>query len=173
MIVKKLRLQRNWSQEQLSEFSDLSVRTVQRIEKGEKVGLESLKSLAAVFEVDVNDLQDPKVADIKTESPQFKESLTMSDRAAQIHLSLEEQQAMKYVENIKAFYQHMASFIGVMLGLFILNMVVSPGHWWFMYTLIGWGIGLVAHGLVAFEVFKVFGPEWEKQQIEKRLGRKL
>ncbi len=55
MIVHKLRLQRGWSQEQLAEFSGLSVRTIQRIEKGQKASLESLKSLAAVFELQVSD----------------------------------------------------------------------------------------------------------------------
>ncbi len=57
MIIRKLRLQKGWSQEQLSQLSGLSVRTIQRIEQGQKPGLESLKSLAAVFEIDVSDLQ--------------------------------------------------------------------------------------------------------------------
>ena len=34
MIIKKLRLQKCWSQEQLSEFSGLSVRTIQCIDVG-------------------------------------------------------------------------------------------------------------------------------------------
>ncbi|WP_309247253.1 helix-turn-helix transcriptional regulator [Shewanella sp. VB17] len=34
MIVRKLRLQRGWSQEHLSQLSGLSVRTIQRIERG-------------------------------------------------------------------------------------------------------------------------------------------
>ena len=34
MIVRKLRLQRGWSQEQLAEMSGLSTRTIQRIERG-------------------------------------------------------------------------------------------------------------------------------------------
>lgn len=57
MTVRKLRLQRAWSQEQLAQLSGLSVRTIQRIEKGEKAGLETLKSLAAVFEIDISELQ--------------------------------------------------------------------------------------------------------------------
>ena len=37
--IKKLRLARHWSQEQLSEMSGLSIRTIQRIEKGENAGV--------------------------------------------------------------------------------------------------------------------------------------
>ena len=47
--LKKMRLERHWSQEQLADMSGLSIRTIQRIENGENAGLESLKSLAAVF----------------------------------------------------------------------------------------------------------------------------
>jgi len=56
MVVRKLREQRNWSQEQLATMTGLSTRTIQRIESGNKASLESLKSLAAVFEVDISTL---------------------------------------------------------------------------------------------------------------------
>ena len=49
--LKEMRLKRHWSQEQLAEMSGLSIRTIQRIENGENAGFESLKSLAAVFEI--------------------------------------------------------------------------------------------------------------------------
>lgn len=56
-MIKKLRISRGWSQEQLAQFSGLSVRTIQRIEHGHNAGLESLKCLAAVFELDVSVIQ--------------------------------------------------------------------------------------------------------------------
>lgn len=56
MIVKKLRERKNWSQEQLAIMCGLSTRTIQRIESGNNASLESLKSLAAVFEVDITTL---------------------------------------------------------------------------------------------------------------------
>src|SRR5690348_13551302 len=55
MLIQKLRLQRGWSQEQLAELSGLSVRTIQRLERGETASVESLKSLGAVFEIDFSD----------------------------------------------------------------------------------------------------------------------
>ena len=53
--LKKMRLERHWSQDQLAEMSGLSIRTIQRIENGENAGLESLKSLASVFEINITD----------------------------------------------------------------------------------------------------------------------
>ncbi len=45
-----------WSREQLAEMAGLSVRTIQRIENGERPGLETLSALAAVFEVTVAEI---------------------------------------------------------------------------------------------------------------------
>tara|TARA_R110002072_G_scaffold61812_1_gene155203 strand:+ start:1381 stop:1815 length:435 start_codon:yes stop_codon:yes gene_type:complete len=61
MQLKKRRLSKGWSQEQLAEISGLSVRTIQRLEKGEKPGLETLNALAAGFEISSSELQ--KVSD--------------------------------------------------------------------------------------------------------------
>ena len=58
-------------------------------------------------------------------------------------------------------------------GLFILNYMTSPGYLWAKWAAFGWGIGIVSHGLSVFEIFNFFGPDWEKKQIEKRLGKKL
>lgn len=55
-LVKKLRIARNWSQEQLSEACGLSLRTIQRLENGGSASLESIRVLAAVFEIDSNEL---------------------------------------------------------------------------------------------------------------------
>ena len=56
-MIKKIRISKGWSQEQLAQFSGLSVRTIQRIERGHNAGLESLKSIAAVFDMDISELQ--------------------------------------------------------------------------------------------------------------------
>lgn len=49
--LRELRTARQWSQEQLAQLSGLNLRTVQRLESGAKISMESLRALAAVFEV--------------------------------------------------------------------------------------------------------------------------
>ncbi len=56
-MIKKIRISKGWSQEQLSQFSGLCVRTIQRIERGHNAGLESLKCIAAVFDMEISALQ--------------------------------------------------------------------------------------------------------------------
>ena len=55
-VIKSLRTKHHCSQEQLAQMSGLSLGTIQRIESGQSASLETLKSLAAVFEIDVDTL---------------------------------------------------------------------------------------------------------------------
>jgi len=165
MIVRKLRLQQGWSQEQLSQFSGLSIRTIQRIERGQKASVESLKSLAAVFEVNITDLTQETDMNSKATKP--------SSTADNTTVSLDEESAIKYVKDIKDFYSHLVIYVTVIMGLFLINIFTRPNDLWFIWTALFWGLGVLSHGLSVFEIFNFFSPEWEKKQIEKRLGRKL
>lgn len=58
MIIRKLRNNKGWSQEELAEICGLNVRTIQRVESGSKASLETLRSLASVFEVELSTLTE-------------------------------------------------------------------------------------------------------------------
>ena len=55
-FVRELRSKANWSQEDLSAASGVSLRTIQRVENDGKAGLETRKALAAAFGVTPKDL---------------------------------------------------------------------------------------------------------------------
>lgn len=57
MSIKKLRKAQHLSQEQLSEAVKLSLRTIQRVEAGHRVGYSSLRALAEFFNKDVDELE--------------------------------------------------------------------------------------------------------------------
>ena len=71
MIVKRLRDKNGWTQEQLAECCGLNVRTIQRVERGEKASLETVQSLASVFEVDISKLTE-EITVIDKESENWK-----------------------------------------------------------------------------------------------------
>lgn len=50
MTLKDMRRAKGWSQDQLAEISGVSVRTIQRLEKGELPALETQKAIAAAFD---------------------------------------------------------------------------------------------------------------------------
>lgn len=160
MIVRKLRLERGWSQEDLAQVSGLSVRTIQRIERGRRAGLESLKCLAAVFETDLTDLmQENTMADTK------KSELPGVNR--------EEGEAIEYVQNLKGFHLNWISFVIVIPCLYVLNLYTTPDELWVIYPALGWLLGIVLHGatvMIMFGGFGIFGAKWERRKIEKRLN---
>jgi transcriptional regulator with XRE-family HTH domain len=157
MLIQKLRLQRGWSQQQLADLCGLSVRTIQRIEQGQVASTESLKSLAAVFEIDFSTLQEPEM-NTATATPGFNADETL---------------AFAQVRKLKGFYFHLAQYVIVVTLLLSINLWTHPQYLWVRWVALGWGIGVLFHGLRVFERFSPFGAEWEKKQVEKRLGRKI
>lgn len=57
--VRKARIERGWTQQQLAEIADLSLRTVQRVENQSAASNETISSLCAVLELDRQDLLGP------------------------------------------------------------------------------------------------------------------
>lgn len=55
-LLKKLRTEKAWSQDELAIASGLSLRTIQRIEKDGNAALESKKALASAFDIKARDL---------------------------------------------------------------------------------------------------------------------
>jgi transcriptional regulator with XRE-family HTH domain len=51
--VRRLRQERKWTQWQLAQISRLSVRTIQRIESGYRMGVTAELALASAFEIDI------------------------------------------------------------------------------------------------------------------------
>jgi hypothetical protein len=75
------------------------------------------------------------------------------------------QEARKRVEEMKGFYLHLASYLFVNAALVVINLLTSPEYLWFIWPLIGWGIGLIVH---AFTVFGgLWGKTWEEKKIKE------
>jgi hypothetical protein len=48
------------------------------------------------------------------------------------------------------FRSHLLAYAIINAGLFLINFLTSPGHWWFYWPMIGWGVGLAAHAAVVY-----------------------
>jgi predicted membrane channel-forming protein YqfA (hemolysin III family) len=48
------------------------------------------------------------------------------------------------------FWSHLGIYLIVNAGLLALNLVTSPAHLWVIFPILGWGIGLIAHGVSVF-----------------------
>lgn len=142
--IKKMRLDRHWSQEQLAEMSGLSIRTIQRIENGENAGLESLKSLAAVFETNIVD------SDKKTEMEQVRKEEA-------------------YIQKIKGFYGMLVLAV-VTTGLVMFNAIKDPSNWGSFFAFLFFWVVLL--GIYYYSAFDFFGETWKRKMINKKFGKK-
>lgn len=157
MSIQKMRLQRGWSQQQLADVSGLSARTIQRIEAGHPGSVESMKSIAAVFEVDFSTLKN--------------EANTMN----KVEMSEENREriAFQKVRRMRGWYLHVTMYFVVILASAAIDLFTTPGIIWFIGLALFWGIGLLFHAMTVFFFDKYFGGAWELKQVEKLLGRPL
>jgi transcriptional regulator with XRE-family HTH domain len=121
MNIQERRLEKGWSQEELARHSGLSTRTIQRIEGGQKAGLESLKCLAAVFETSISTLMQeqimtmqeqpdqptqPMINKIEREAIEFAQSLLTEPKKGQADsLTKIERKAIAYAKKLLSRFE--------------------------------------------------------------------
>lgn len=77
------------------------------------------------------------------------------------------QKAQKKVKEIKYFYGSLISYIVVISVLTFINLRYSPQHLWFLYPMLGWGLGVFFQGMKAFDFFPFFNKSWEEKKIKQ------
>jgi transcriptional regulator with XRE-family HTH domain len=110
--IKALRLSRAWSQEQLAELTNLSVRTIQRIENGEQASLETLGALAAAFDLKVAELVDEQQGSGTPDN-----ALDLNIEAARLQVRSESR-----------FYRGMIVYLLVSVMLIVICRLTSPNY---------------------------------------------
>jgi len=168
MIVRKLRLRNGWSQDQLAELADVSVRTIQRIERGHAPSLETANALAAVFEVNVTTFIKERNDMTRTEH-QTADTNDEQDPTNE-HLEPEEAEAIEYAKGIKDFFTGVLSFVILAVVFFMIFGFDEP----VLYVIFGGiAVWVAVQGLVAFEIIRMPFQNMERRIAEKKLGRKL
>ena len=89
------------------------------------------------------------------------------------NVSADEALALAHVRRIKGFYIHFAQYVAIIIFLAIINIIVSPHYYWVIFVVLGWGSGVLVHGLRVFDKVPFLTGQWERRQVEKYLGRKL
>jgi len=154
MIVRKLRLRNGWSQDQLAEFTGVTVRTIQRIERGHKPSLETAKALAAVFEVDCSTFTSEN--DDMTEKEELKR---------------DEIEALEYAKGVKDFMTGGVATYFVIAACFFITWGFNEPMLYIVFGAVG--LALMVQGLIVFEIIRLPFQNLERRIAEKKLGRKL
>ncbi len=151
-MIKQLREGKGLTQEELAQMADISVRTLQRVERGETPSLETSRALAAALDV--------SLAVIKGDS-------AMTDHPPR--------DAVKHVKKLRGFYGHLAQYVLIILLLWAINLWNSPSFLWAIFPTLGWGIGLLFHAVAVFDWWpqrlRGLRSQWEKREIERFLNK--
>lgn len=79
------------------------------------------------------------------------------------------EEAKQRVSQIRDFYQHLAVYLVINAGLVLINLLTSPQSLWFVWPLLGWGIGVALHALTTFG--GLWGKAWEERKINELMGK--
>jgi transcriptional regulator with XRE-family HTH domain len=160
MIIQKLRIEKGWSQSQLADLAGLNVRTIQRIEGGSQASTESLKAIAAVFEIDFNQLKG------------MGDTMEANRTDMENNLTINKKEFLAYarLNRVENFYRHLIKYIVIVSILGAINYWKTPDKLWAAWVAIFWGLGLLWHAHRAFS--NGFSAKWERRFIEKQLLKK-
>lgn len=96
----------------------------------------------------------------------------LSSKPNEISIKIEDkdksyERARKRVREIKSFYGNLIAYCIVIPFLIIINLITSPDDIWFYFPMLGWGIGVAAHGMSIFAI----GKSWEEKKIREILEK--
>lgn len=137
----------------------------QVVKKSSGVGLRNIQQR-------YNILSDKEVQIAKTPKD-FKITLPMLTKMVSMHESQQiyirdkrYQKAKERVEAIKGFYGNLTAYCIVIPFLVWLNFR-STGFPWAIFPALGWGFGLLMHGMEAFGYNPLWGKNWEEKKIKE------
>ncbi|QAU33768.1 2TM domain-containing protein [Janthinobacterium sp. 17J80-10] len=78
-------------------------------------------------------------------------------------------QATRQVERKIGFRIHLSVYIIVNTGLIVLSQLTTPGHFWPLGPIFGWGIGLAMHGMAVY--LRADGSRWKQRMIEQEIRK--
>ena|SRR6476469_604877 len=77
----------------------------------------------------------------------------------------------KKVRKIRSFYVSLMSYCIVIPILAFVNLKYFPGFYWFIFSAVGWGIGLTVQGISAFGISPFLSKSWEERKIREILEK--
>lgn len=136
------------------------------LSNGKGVGLHNIVNRYALLtERQVTIIQNEKL--FKVYLPILTKQITMM-RTSQFN---EENnaylRAKKRVDELKGFYGNFTTYCIVIPSLALINYITYWDHKWFIYPMLGWGLGVTFHAIGVFG----YGKSWEERKIQEIINK--
>lgn len=77
--------------------------------------------------------------------------------------------ARRDVRRLRKFYSLLGTSLLVVALTAVVNVLTSPGRWWFLWVVFGLGVAIAFSAFDLFARRRWLGPDWERRQVQKRL----
>lgn len=136
--------QRRFSHEEVGELIETATRLEQLRHEGEGIGVDELREVAVELGISeealgraLDERERQRVAE------QTAQEVAAANRSQQADAA--EQRMRKRRKALNEWKSHAASYVGVIGGLAVIDLLTSDGLDWVYYPAAGWGIGFLVH----------------------------
>ncbi|NNE75640.1 MAG: 2TM domain-containing protein, partial [Pricia sp.] len=137
----------------------------QVVKKSSGVGLQNIKQRYGIL--------TDRMVQIERSESQFSVRLPILSRQISVMETQKEyvadkryEKAKERVEAIKGFYGNLLAYFIVIPCLAILNLKTTDFPW-ILFPIVGWGFGLIMHGMEAFGYNPFLGKGWEEKKMKE------
>ena len=130
-----------FTQDEMSEILETAARLDGVTSAPDEISLDELTQIAS--ELGISEEAVEQVVSGRAAKAQAEREAMEAEEAEARELARKKKKAWR------DWRAHVASYVAVMIGLVLLDLVTGPGAWWY-YPAIGWGMGLGVHTLVVF-----------------------
>lgn len=132
----------------------------------EGIGLSNIVQRYALI-TDRNVFIEKSEHNFKVKIPLLTEKINLMTTQNATSEQMAYEKAAKRVEELKGFYGNLISYCIFIPFLFLINWKTSPNYWWAFWPMLGWGIGVISHGIKTFGI----SSDWEERQIRKYMQK--
>lgn len=137
----------------------------QVVKKSSGVGLQNIRQRYAILTK--KEMQIFKTNnEFKVQLPMLTTSISFKETQESFINSKRYEKAKERVEAIKGFYGNLTAYCIVIPILAFIN-YRTTSFTWVIFPAIGWGIGVLGHGLKAYGYNPLFGKHWEEKKIKQ------
>lgn len=137
----------------------------QVVKKSSGVGLQNIRQRYAILTK--KEMQIFKTNnEFKVRLPMLTTSISFKETQESFINSKRYEKAKERVEAIKGFYGNLTAYCIVIPILAFIN-YRTTSFTWVIFPAIGWGIGVLGHGLKAYGYNPLFGKRWEEKKIKQ------
>ena len=141
----------------------------QVVKKSSGVGLQNIQQRYELLSTRKMEIQKT-ATDFTVQLPMLTQKISVVETQEDFIEDKRYQKAKERVENIKGFYGNLIAYCIVIPCLAFLNYKTTSFPW-IIFPVVGWGFGLLTHGMEAFGYHPIWGKRWEERKLRELMEK--